>query len=375
MHIGFEAKRLFRNKTGLGNYGRDLIRSLTRFAPEHTYWAYTPPSSDDLFQFKSPNFYKIQGKTWGSAELWRQWGQTTEPSFKNLHVYHGLSGELPLGLKVPSVVTLHDLIFERYPQFYSKIDRKIHFLKFKSAAKRAQRVVAISEQTKADIHQFLEVPLDKIDVIYQGCHSIFSERFSKEVVAETRAKFGLPNQFILGVGTLEARKNMGVVIEALRDLDIPLVLVGGRTRYTDQIQLRISELRMQNRVWFPQQVQLTELAHLYQSAYMLVYPSLFEGFGIPILEGLKSGIPVLTGKGGCFPEAGGPAAFYLDQKDPEAWRETIQQVVTSPFDQQVRIQTGLKWIQKFEPEVIIPQWIQLYQSLSSDRKVCHNHSA
>lgn len=365
MRIGFEAKRVYQNRTGLGNYGRDLLRSLTQYAPEHQFTAFSPTSSSNLFTCEQPNYSLIHGKTWGISEIWRQWGQTHHPLFEALDVYHGLSGELPLGLKVPSVVTIHDLLFERFPHFYSAFDRKIHFFKFKSAAQRAQRVVAISEQTKADIHQFLKIPIEKIDVIYQGCHPIFAKRFSKQTLAQTRAKYGLPEQFILGVGTLEARKNMAVVIEALEHLDIPLVLIGGKTKYTEYLHQRIQALRIGHRVWFPQQVPLLDLAHLYQSAMMLVYPSLFEGFGIPILEGLKSGIPVLTGQGGCFPEAGGPAAYYIDQTQSAAWKETIEQVATLPSLQQERIKTGYEWIKRFEPEVIIPQWIELYQSLSA----------
>lgn len=366
MHIGWEAKRVYRNKTGLGNYGRDLIRMLCQYAPDHQYTAFTPPFSTSLFNFQSPNLQTVTGKKFGLGEIWRQWGQTQEPAFQSLDVYHGLSGELPFGLKVPSVVTIHDVLFERFPEFYSPIDRKIHFFKFQSAAKRAQRVVAISEQTKRDIHQFLGIPLEKIEVIYQGCHPIFAQRFSEEEKAKTREKFQLPEQFILGVGTLESRKNMEVVIRALRDLDIPLVLVGGKTRYTQYLNQLIQDVGMEHRVWFPQPVQLQELAHLYQSALLLVYPSLFEGFGIPILEGLKSGIPVLTGQGGCFPEAGGPGAYYVDQRNPEAWGQTIEQVITSTVDQQSRIQMGYEWIQQFEPDHLVPQWIGLYQSLSSD---------
>lgn len=368
MRIGFEAKRVYQNKTGLGNYGRDLLRMLTLEAPMHDYVAFTPQRANlpALFPWDNPNFQRVSGKSLGSGEVWRLWAQTLHPTFKNLDVYHGLSGELPLGLPIPAVVTIHDVLFERYPSLYSPIDRWIHFKKFQSAAQRAQQVVAISEQTKQDIHTFLDIPLEKIQVIYQGCHTLFSHRFSEEEKALTRQKWGLPAQFLLGVGTLEKRKNMEVVIKALRETDIPLVLVGGRTSYTAYLEKLIVEYKMEHRVWFPTAVNLTELVQLYQSALALVYPSVFEGFGIPIIEGLRSGIPVLTSQGGCFPEAGGQGAYYLAPTNPEEWQQQIKQVVGDPEGQKARIQAGHVHVEKFESKYLVPQWLNLYQSLISD---------
>src|SRR5690554_6805482 len=156
----------------------------------------------------------------------------------NIEIYHGLSGEIPIGLpkNVKSVVTIHDLIFMRYPELYSFFDRKIHFWKFRYAAKKADCVIAISEQTKRDIVEFLKINPEKIKVVYQGCADVFKENFSSEEKESVRKKFNLPEKFVLNVGTIEERKNALTIVKAIHDLDIKLVLVGRKTKYYQKIE-------------------------------------------------------------------------------------------------------------------------------------------
>ncbi|MGA9639715.1 glycosyltransferase, partial [Flavobacterium sp.] len=183
MNIGFEAKRFFHNNTGLGNYSRDLIRILSKQYPENSYFLYNPKQKyNSTFKIsknvieKNPNsFYK------SFKNYWRQKAIVTDLCRDKIELYHGLSGELPLNLKknnIKSIVTIHDLIFVRYPELYSFFDRKIHFLKFKKASQNADLIVAISQQTKEDIIQFLNIKADKIKVIYQGCQSVFKVDYS-----------------------------------------------------------------------------------------------------------------------------------------------------------------------------------------------------
>ena len=157
MNIGYEAKRIFHNKTGLGNYSRDLVRVLALYYPENSYFLYNPKKNKEaLFKtnslgiiekLPSTSFYKK------FYNLWRQKGIINDLKIDGIEIFHGLSGEIPLGLRkknIKSVVTIHDLIFLRYPKLYSFFDRKIHYYKFKKSAQNANLVIAISKQTKDD---------------------------------------------------------------------------------------------------------------------------------------------------------------------------------------------------------------------------------
>lgn len=187
LRIAFDAKRITHNATGLGNYGRTMVAMLARFAPQNRYDLYTPdPGRDELrrrldgipqLTFRYPR-KPLHGPF---KALWRSFGLSRELA-PDTALFHGLSGELPSGLRkrgVRSVVTIHDLIFLRFPAYYKPVDRWIYTLKFRSACRRADRIIAISEATKRDVMHFFGIPEQKIDVIYQGC----DERFKHPVDA------------------------------------------------------------------------------------------------------------------------------------------------------------------------------------------------
>jgi len=370
MKIGYEAKRVFHNKTGLGNYSRDLVRILAAFYPENQYLLYNPKKNKEvLFHHTSENvleklpatpFYKK------FYNLWRQKGIISDLVNDTVEVFHGLSGELPTGLKaknIKSVVTIHDLIFMRYPNLYSFFDRKIHFLKFKKAAQQADLVIAISEQTKSDIITYLKIPSEKIQVIYQGCQDVFKQNYSqteKEVVIQ---KFQLPNQFLLNVGTLEERKNAFSIVKAIKDLDVHLVLVGKETDYSSQIHDYCKTHNLVHRVHFLKGLTSKELAIIYQLATLFIYPSIFEGFGIPIIEALYSKTPVITTNSGVFPEAGGPHSSYVNPKDITAMSTTIEALWNNENRRNEMAEKGLEFVQKFNDEVIAKQLMQAYADL------------
>jgi glycosyltransferase involved in cell wall biosynthesis len=210
MRVGFEAKRVFHNKTGLGNYSRDLVMILSTFFAKNNYFLYNPKAQKSIhFQPNNENVFEKLPRSWFDKKfynLWRQSNVVKDLISDKIEIYHGLSGEIPSGLKkagIKSVVTIHDLIFMRYPQFYSFFDRKIHFYKFKKAAQNADLVIAISEQTKNDIITFLKIPESKIKVIYQGCHAQFKVQLSENEKQIVREKYNLPEKFILNVGKVE----------------------------------------------------------------------------------------------------------------------------------------------------------------------------
>jgi glycosyltransferase involved in cell wall biosynthesis len=261
------------------------------------------------------------------------------------------------------VVTIHDLIFVRYPHFYSFFDRKIHFYKFKKAAQNADLVIAISQQTKKDIIEFLGIPESKIKVVYQGCHAVFKEQFTESEKQIVREKYNLPQEFILNVGTIEARKNVFSVVKAIKNIDTKLVIIGSETNYTKIIKTFISNNKMENKVLFLKGLDIRELAMVYQIATIFIYPSLFEGFGIPIIEALYSKIPVITTNSGVFPEAGGPNSIYVN---PENSIEIASKIELLLSDKNLRseiAEKGYDFVQKFNDHDIANQIMTIYKSL------------
>jgi glycosyltransferase involved in cell wall biosynthesis len=370
MILGFDAKRFFHNKTGLGNYSRDLIRILAKFHPENSYLLYNPkPKKIDRIPIDGKIIIEHlpdSKKDKKLSSLWRLFAICSQIKKDKVELFHGLSGEIPIGLYktgVKTVVTIHDLIFMRYPDLYSFFDRKIHYFKFKYAAKKADLIIAISEQTKKDIVTYLDINPSKIKVIYQGCAPIFKEDIPIEFIENTRKKYKLPANFILNVGTIEIRKNVLSVIKAIKVIDTQLVIIGKKTTYFKEINSYILENNLQNKIIFLENVELKELASIYRMASVFIYPSIFEGFGIPIIEALYSKIPVISSKGGCFKEAGGENSIYIDALNIEDLRIELNELLVNSEKRDEMKQKGFEFVQKFNDENIARNWIETYNQI------------
>lgn len=375
MRIGFEAKRLFTNYTGLGNYCRFVVGGLAEYIPDNQYSLFTPRrvSNAEVDRIVARNNVRVVEPSGGYAmvpSLWRSWGLSHSHEARQLDLFHGLSQELPFGLRssVKKVVTVHDLIFMRYPQFYNPIDVSIYTAKAKSACAGADRIVAISGQTAQDVADFLRIDPSRIEVIHQGCHPNFKRTCSAEEKSSVRKKYGLPEAFILSVGTIEQRKNVGSIVDALGLLDpdkrLPVVLVGRRTRYAREVVDRATRKGVSDFVRIIDNAAFSDLPAIYQQATMFVYPSLFEGFGIPLVEALESRIPVITSQGSCFAEAGGPDSHYVATDDPHALAEKME-FVLQDSERNSRIERGWQFARKFEPQIIANRLDRLYRELAS----------
>jgi glycosyltransferase involved in cell wall biosynthesis len=369
MRIGFDAKRFFHNKTGLGNYSRSLVKILSDGYPGNEYLLFNPKKiSKFTLQNYNLNVIEIIPTNFLHKKLrslWRLIFISNEIKNYNIKIYHGLSGELPLGLnnKIKKIVTIHDLIFIRYPKLYNFFDRKIYFWKFKFAANKADIVIAISEQTKKDIVEFLNINPKKIKVVYQGCQDVFKKEYTfdeKKVVAE---KYNLPEKFILNVGTIEERKNLLTIVKSIKDIDIPLVIIGKKTSYYNEIQQYIIVHEMEERVFHLSKLDTIELAIIYQLATIFVYPSIFEGFGIPIIEALYSKTPVITTNSGVFPEAGGPHSIYINPINIEELAEKIILLLNNEVLRNEIADKGYKFVQKFNDKSIADQLMNCYIGL------------
>ncbi len=374
MRVGFDAKRFFNNFTGLGNYSRFIIDALSVNYPGDSFVLYAPrirshPEYDAILQRRNVKSIGPSGIERAFKGLWRSWAVSKDPSVGELELFHGLSQEIPLGLprKVRSVVTVHDLIFYRYPQYYNPIDVAIYKAKVASACKRADRIIAISEQTADDIVNFLKISREKICVVYQGCHPTFKVRASPEFRASVKRTYNLPDRYVLNVGTIETRKNLVLVVKAMSLLppqDRPkLVVVGRSTAYRDTVVQIANNAGVAADIVFLEKVPFKDLPVIYQMADAFVYPSEFEGFGIPILEAIESGVPVIAATGSCLEEAGGPDTLYTDPRNHEQLADHLRSVLDDTTVRQRMVERSREYARKFSPERVASDLMREYTAL------------
>ncbi|HEY0176491.1 MAG TPA: glycosyltransferase family 1 protein, partial [Pedobacter sp.] len=353
MNIGFDGKRAANNLTGLGNYSRSLILQLSEFFRQNHYFVYSPrvkqTAQISSFFEKDNIFLKLPEKS-GLKFLWRSFGIKYQLKNNHIDLYHGLSGEIPLGMDhipIKTIVTIHDLIYLRFPRNYKYIDRTIYNFKNRYACKHADHIIAISEQTKKDIIEYYGTEASKIEVIYQTCDDSFKHPLPEDFKADIRRKYNLPEKYILSVGTIEPRKNLLLAIQALKMVhpDFKLVVVGKKQAYAQQVIAEIERSSLSDRVIFLKDIPFTDLPAIYQLALVFVYPSFYEGFGIPIIEALYSGIPVVAATGSCLEEAGGPDSIYIDPNNASALAKALQTILEDPDLANRMRERGLTYVQ------------------------------
>lgn len=370
MRIGFDAKRAAQNRTGLGNYSRFILELLAIYAPENDYILYTPnPHKTSMLEnsvLKEAIYYPSSFFWKKFRSFWRVWGITTNIINDNIQLFHGLSNELPLNIyrakSTKTIVTIHDLIFLRFPEYYSFIDRHIYKYKFKKACINADRIIAVSECTKRDIVQYFRIPEAKIDVVYQGCDEQFKHKVEEHIKEKIRNKYSLPNKFILYLGSIESRKNLLLLAKALEYLKEPIevIAIGKRTPYANKIEKYLKDRGLEKRMQMLHNVPFHELPAFYQMATTFVYPSFFEGFGIPLLEALNCGTPAIGATGSCLEEAGGPDSIYIDPNNPQELAQSIERTLTDAALREEMIKKGKEYACRFEKEVLAKELLEVY---------------
>ncbi|MGI9541798.1 MAG: glycosyltransferase family 4 protein [Cyclobacteriaceae bacterium] len=378
MRIGFDSKRIFSNFRGLGSYSRNLVRDLCDTFPESEYYLYTPEFQAHIIDHYFANCKCIKVRTPSIvrpkilAQAWRNFALNGAIQKDRLDIYHGLSHQLPSGAKPGStkwVVTVHDLLFLRYPQYFSPIDRWIYSRKIRYSTSVADSVIAISKQTKKDLMSFMRVPEEKITVLHQSSDPMFQTRISDEEKKEIRHRYHLPDKYILYVGALLPHKNVLAILKAMnqlkRDVGFHFVVVGSGLKYQKSMVQFASQVGLQDRLIFLSNqgyINNTELRGIYQMATLFIYPSMFEGFGLPILEALRSQVPVIANFG--LEEAGGPHSLYSrTDDDGESLAETIKQFFADSNLQQSMVRGGLLHAQNFDQKTTSKALMEHYRSL------------
>lgn len=374
MDIAFDAKRVTHNKTGLGNYSRFVVNGLASTYPEHRFRLYTTGQGKEALKNRVEALANISfhypTSPWGKLlpSLWRTSGIVSTLQQDRVDLYHGLSNEIPFGLAkkgIPSVVTIHDLIFLRYPELYKPIDRAIYTYKFRQACLEADKIVAISQQTQRDIQAFFGIPESKIEVVYQGCDPVFAEEVPMGTQVSIREKYGIQGPYILYVGSIEDRKNLLLLVKALKGLkeNISVIAIGKQTPYLATVDAYIREQNLGDRVKILNNIPFTELPAFYHMATLFVYPSFFEGFGIPILEAQLAGVPVIGATGSCLEEAGGPGALYTDPRNEHELQGLIESVLNEPKLAKAMRDAGKNQAENFNPRKLAHDMMGLYQRI------------
>lgn len=359
MIVAFDGKRAAHNNTGLGNYSRLVIEALAGEHPDSRFLVLTPKASDNprLKPLLRQSNISILTPDRAIGHMFPSWwrsvaGITGMAARLGAEIFHGLAGELPLDIaSVPfaSVVTIHDLIFNRFPAYYSAVDRRIYDYKYRAACRNATRVIAISECTRRDIMEMYDIDPAKIDVIYQGCDSSFYRPVDPAVKADIKRLYNLPDDYIISVGTLEPRKNQLLAVKALELLphSVKLVLVGSGRDYADKLRRYVASHRLSDRVIFLSGLPFAHLPALYAMARLSSYTSRYEGFGIPVIESLAAGTPVIACPGSTLEEAGGPGAVYIHPDDVKAYADSALAMIDDTSMRQSMVSMGREYIKRF----------------------------
>lgn len=389
MKIAFDAKRAFKNQTGLGQYSRTLITALCTNYPENKYFLCTPETSPafTVSNCMSATVLRPKGvfaNLFKSA--WRSSGVKHDLKKKGVDIYHGLSHEIPLGIQhtgIRSVVTIHDLIFEKHPEQYNAADVLIYRKKFKNACENADKIIAISEQTKKDLREIYHIPEEKISVCYQSCDPAFSSQISAEEKSRIKNLYQLPDRFYLSVGSIIERKNLLLIAKAMKILKdkslaasvLPLVVIGEGKKYKQQVKDFLKDNDLQDKMIFlneneqikslPSFNSSADLPAIFQLATAMIYPSTDEGFGIPVLEALWSRLPVITSDCSALPEAGGSGACYIDPYDADELATAMSEVADDEVLRQEMIRQGCKHVANFTPEKTAAAVMNVYQSINN----------
>ncbi len=363
MRIGFDAKRLFFNQTGLGVYSRLLLEGVMSHAPENEYilYARTPEKSQWYHPFSD---YSIRSS---KKPFWRSWGIVQDINKDQCDIYHGLSHEIPFNsryLKCKTVVTIHDTIFKVNPELYSPIDRWIYDKKWKHSCRNANLIVSVSQHTRDDIIEYYQADPERIKVIPPPVD--FNAEVSATTLEEVRTSFNLPSEFLLFVSSITERKNLSGLLQALHMIPPserpPLVIVGTGNQESLLKKYAIDHDLSKDIHWVGH-VNNSELPAFYHLATALVYPSFYEGFGLPIVEALLCSTPVITSRTSSMPEAAGPGALLINPHEPETIKDAICELL---YDKDLQLQLanrGHSHAVQFSQNRIAEKMLQAYSEL------------
>ena len=316
--------------------------------------------------------FVLHGSKWPteSRSVRILWEQLVWPwQSRQLDLMHSMAFVTPFAAPCPTVVTVYDLSFLHFPERFPKLQRWYLTSQTRRSCRTAQRVITISESSRQDVHQFFGVPLSQIDVVVPGVNGRYHP-IPPEQITAFRQKHNLPERFILHVGTLQPRKNIPTLLEALAKLDknIHLVLAGGKGWLYDEIFAQIKALSLVDRVIFPGYVADEDLPSWYNAAALFAFPSVYEGFGMPVVEAMACGTPVVASDASSIPEAVGDAGLLFNPQDADELADRMTSVLNDSALSATMRANGLQHARKFSWEDAGRETAVIYHQLLNHDK-------
>ena len=364
MRIGIDARRL--HDFGIGTYIRNLLRQLARLDRQTEFVLICKPEDRDTLAGLGENFRPVP-ETAGNYSVFEQVKIPLVLKREGVTLFHAPHYVLPPLVSCRSVVTIHDCIHLMFPQYLpNRFALAYASTSIALASRRATRVLTVSESSKRDILRFVDVPPDKIDVIYNAYDERFAVEPRDEDVVRVRERFQLQDAFVLYAGNVKPHKNLERLIEAFdlvrtRGLDhLKLVLIGDEISKYAALRRAVHQHQLHKHVRFLGYLPEETLAVMYRLAGVFVFPSLYEGFGLPPLEAMASGTPVVTSNVSSLPEVAGNAALLVDPYDPEAIADGIYRVLTDDALRHELRQKGVARARQFSWETSVGRVREIY---------------
>ncbi len=372
MKIGIDARMYGTGFTGIGRYVHELITNLVETDDKNQYVLFM--NNPEYENFKVPNRrvkkVLVNAAHYSFAEQIKFWWQLRKEKLDLMHFTHF---NAPILYKKPSVVTIHDLTLHFYPgKKMTSFHRRLAYQTvIKSITRHAKRVIAVSENTKKDLAELTHVKEDNIQVVYEGVNPEFREIKDPEVLKEIRQKYGIVKPFLLYTGVWRSHKNLVNLIKAFSYLkrdesfDGQLVITGKEDPLYSEVRSTITDLGLEGDIVFTGMVPEAELPALYSAAKVYVFPSLYEGFGLPPLEAMACGTPVAASKASCIPEVCGEEnAIFFDPYDPPAMSDAIAKIWINDQLSQELVTKGRERIKDFSWKTMAKEILNIYESVS-----------
>lgn len=376
MRVGMDGKVLSRKIGGIGRYAINLIEALLALSgqecPDLELVIFTAPQTDQDILHGSrisvcERFRRIKSTLLRSSVL-----LPAGVVLDHIDVFHGLDqAGIPLFFKTgKSVVTIHDVIPLVLPWAFPPRHRLVLATALARVRRQADRVIVPSTAAAEDVVRYLKMDRERIIVIPMGCEPLFQPIVNPARAVEVRQRYALPERYALFVGTLEPRKNIVTLLQAFSRLhaersqdDLKLVVAGGKGWGDERFVAILEMLNIRDHIIFTGYVEDDDLPDLYRSAQMFVYPSLYEGFGLPILEAMASGIPVITSNRSSLPEVAGNAALLIDPTRPDDLAAAMSAVVSnSALHEELRCK-GIARAKDFTWEAVARRTLAVYRTL------------
>jgi len=364
--FGYDEKTGLPRRVGSSAYCFELLLNLNRIDKKNSYIIYLPQSpTSDLPKEGSRWHYKIVRP----RKMWTLFGLSLEFLLRRSKpdVFFSPTHYLPIFSPRRSVISILDISYIRFPELFRKADLNQLTKWTKYSARKAKRVFTISSSSKDDIIKAYKTPEKKVIVTYPGIKTILSNKYKALSMDDLRKKYGIKQQYILFVGTLQPRKNITRLIEAFSRIkqDIQLVVVGKKGWLFSEILEAPKKFKIEDRVKFLDFVPDEDLPFFYKNAICFVLPSLYEGFGLPILEAMKNGCPVIASNVSSLPEAGGDAALYVNPLDVDDIKKNLELIIHNSELRKGLIEKGYEQVRKFSWEKTAKETLKVLEEVGS----------